>query len=82
MHDQAEAMLQQVLRFQKANPVPPPRIEKIRKDEIINYRYTIDSWKLEVDAVNSLLERVGDLIEGVWNTCLDMLDEWGIGEIK
>lgn len=24
----------------------------------------------------------GDLIEGVWNTCSDVLDEWGIGEIE
>ena len=23
-----------------------------------------------------------DLIEGVWNTCSDVLDQWGIGEIE
>lgn len=28
------------------------------------------------------LERVEDLIEGVWNTCSDVLDEWGISEIE
>lgn len=28
------------------------------------------------------LEIARELIEGVWNTCFDVLDEWGIGEIK
>lgn len=43
MHDKVEAMLQQVSCFQKANHTPPPRIIKLGKDEIINYRYTIES---------------------------------------
>ena len=82
MHDKVEAVLQQVSRFQKENPTPPPGIAKIGKDEIINYKYTIESWNSEVDAVKSSLEREEDLIEGVWNTCSNVLDEWGIGEIK
>lgn len=68
--------------FQKANLVPPPRIVRLGKDELINYRYTIESWRSEADVVKSSIERVGDLIEGVWNTCSYVLDEWEIGEIE
>lgn len=82
MHDKAEAALQQVSCFQKVNPIPPPGIAKLGKYEIINYRYTIESKKFEADAVKSSLENVGDLIEGVWNTCSNVLFEWGIGEIE
>ena len=64
--------------FQKENPIPPPRIINLGKDQLINYRYTLESWRFEVDVVKSSIERAGDLI-GVWNTCLD---EWGIGEIE
>ena len=32
--------------------------------------------------VKSSIERARDLIERVWNTCSDVLDEWGIGEIE
>ena len=55
--------------------MPPPGITKLEKDEILKYRYTIESWKSEAEAVKSSLEKVGDLIEGVWNTCSDVLDE-------
>ena len=65
MHDKANDAPQQVLHFQKVNPMPPPRIEKLGKDEIINYIYTIDSWKSEVDVKKSSPERVRDLIEDV-----------------
>ena len=30
--------------------------------------------------VKLLLERDRDLIEGIWNTCSNVLDEWGINE--
>lgn len=60
----------------------PPRIVNLGKDELINYRYTIESWRSEDDVVKSSIERVGDLIEGVWNTCSNVLNEWGIGEIE
>ena len=68
--------------FQKVNPIPSPRIANLGKDEIINYRYTIWSWKTEADIVKSSIERVRYLIEDLWNTCFDVLDEWGIGEIE
>ena len=54
---------------------------KVGKDEIWKYRYTTESWKSEVDALRSSLEKARDLIEGVWNTCSDVLNEWGIDEI-
>ena len=28
------------------------------------------------------VEKSKDLIEGVWNTCLDVIDEWGIIKIE
>ena len=55
---------------------------KLGKDEILKYKYTIESWKSEADAVKYSLENVEDLIEGVWNTFLDVIDEWGIIEIE
>ena len=82
MHEKVEAALQQVSHFQKVNLVPPPKIVRLGNDELINYRYTIESWKFKDDVVKSSIERDGDLIEGVWNTCSDVLDEWGIGEIE
>ena len=82
MHEKVEAALQQVSHFQKANSIPPPGITKLGKDEIINYRYIIESWKSEANTVKLSIERVGDLIDVVWNTCFDVLDEWGIGEIE
>lgn len=62
--------------------MPPPRITKLRKVEILKYRYTIKSLKSEVDVVKSSLEKVRDLIEGIWNTFSNILDEWGINEIE
>lgn len=62
--------------------MPPPRIIKLGKDELINYRYTIESWRSEADSIKSSVERAKDLIEGMWNTCSDVLDELGIGEIE
>ena len=82
MHNKAEVTLQQVSHFQKVNSIPPPWIVKLGKDEIINYRYPIESQKSEADAFKSSVERLRDLIEGLSNTCLDILDEWGIGEIN
>jgi hypothetical protein len=71
-----------VSRFQKLNPIPPPRIVRLEKDELINYRYTIESSRSNADVVKSSIERDEDLIKGVWNTCSYVLDEWGIAEIK
>ena len=62
--------------------MPPPGITKLRKDEILKYKYTIESWKSEVDVVKSSLEKVGELIEGVCKTFSGVLDEWGINEIE
>ena len=46
--------------------MPLPVTTKLVK--ILKYRYTIESWKSEADAIKSSLEKVGDLVEGVWNT--------------
>ena len=32
--------------------------------------------------MNASLEKVEDLIQGVWNSCLDVIEEWGIDEIE
>ena len=82
IHDKDKVTLHQVSHFQKANLVPLPGIVKLGKEEIINYRYTIESWKFETNVVKSSLEKVGDPIEGVWNTYLDVLNECGIDEIE
>ena len=42
----------------------------------------LESWKCEANLVKSLIEWAGDLAEGMWNSCSDILEEWGIGEIK
>lgn len=34
--------------------MPPPRIAKLEKDEIINYIYAIESWKSKADVVKSM----------------------------
>lgn len=62
--------------------MPPPRIIKLGKYELINYIYTLESWRFEAALVKSSIERVEDLIEGMWNTCLDVLADWRIGEIE
>ena len=49
---------------------------------MLKYRYTIELWKYEADVVKSSLEKAEDLIEGVWNTCSDVIDDWGIDEIE
>jgi hypothetical protein len=45
VHIKVEAALHRISCFQKANLIPPPRIAKLRKDEILKYIYTIESWK-------------------------------------
>ena len=82
VHNKVEVALHQISRFQKANTVPPPGIMKLAKYEILKYRYTIESWKSKADVVKSSLEKVRDLIERVWNTYSDILDEWGIDKTE
>lgn len=75
-------MLQQVMHFQKENLIPPPRTVKLEKDDLISYKCILEIWKFEAELVKSSIERAGDLVEGMWNACLDVLDEWGIDEIE
>ena len=28
------------------------------------------------------LERAKELVEGIWNNCLDVIEEWGVREIE
>ena len=74
IHTKAETTLQKISHFQKANPIPPPGISNLKKDEMLKYRYIIESWKFEVDVVKASLEEAGDLIEGVWNSCSDVIE--------
>ena len=82
IHTKVKAALQRISGFQKENLLPPPGILKLGKDKVLKYRYTIELWKFEVDVVKYSLEKAEDLIEGVWNTCSDVIDEWGIDEIE
>ena len=82
IHERVEVTLQQVLHFQKANPLSPPGTTKLGKDDLINYKCSLQSWKYEFDLVKSSIEKVGDLTKGMCNACSDVLDEWGIGEIE
>lgn len=36
LHERVEVALQQVLHFQKANPMPPPGTIKLGKDDLID----------------------------------------------
>lgn len=69
IHTKVETALQKLSHFQKANPIPLPGISKLGKDEMLKYRYTIESWKSEADAIKVSLEKAKDFIEGVWNSC-------------
>ena len=82
IHAKAEASLQTISHFQKANSIPPPGIPKLGKDEMLKYRYTVKSWKYEEDNVKASLERVEELVEGIWNNCSDVIEEWGVKEIE
>ena len=42
----------------------------------------LEAWKYEADLVKSSIDRAGDLEKGLWNSCSDILEEWGIGEIE
>ena len=35
-----------------------------------------------MESSKTTLERVEELIEGVWKNCLDAMEEWGIGEFE
>lgn len=82
MHERVEVELQQVLHFQKLNLVPSPGTIKLGKEELINYKCTLESWIYEANLVKSSIEKAWDLTKGMWNACLDILDKWGIGEIE
>ena len=56
IHTKVEATLQNISRCQKANPIPTPGILKLGKDEMLKYKYTIESWKSEADVVKASLE--------------------------
>ena len=43
VHTKAEATLQTIFHFQKANLIPPPGISRLRKDEMLKYRYIVKS---------------------------------------
>ena len=81
-HETIEVALQQVLHFQKADPMPPPRTIKLGKDDMVSNNCTLESWKYEEDLVKSSIDQTGDLAEGMWNACSDVIDEWGISEIE
>ena len=49
---------------------------------MFKYRYIVEGWKYEVENANIAIERVDDLVEGLWNNCSDGMEEWGIGEIE
>ena len=61
MHERAEVALQQVFIFRKVNPMPLLGTIKLGKDELINYKCTLESWRSEADLVKSLIERAEDL---------------------
>ena len=67
IHAKAEASLQTISHFQKANSISPPRIMKLRKDEMLKYIYTVESWKSKADNVKASLEKMEYLVEGIWN---------------
>jgi hypothetical protein len=79
-HVQYEVNLQPISRFERVNAIPRPRIPTLVKDEIFKYRYTLESWKSEVESTKTMIERADELTGGVWNNCLDAMEEWGIGE--
>ena len=43
IHAKAEDSLQTISHFQKSNSIPPLGILKLGKDEILKYRYTVES---------------------------------------
>ena len=62
--------------------MPPPRIIKLGKNELISYKCTSKSWISEADLVKYSFERSRDLTEGMWNACSDILNKWGVSEIE
>lgn len=82
VHTKSEVSLQMISHFQKANSIPPPGIPKLGKDEMFKNRYIVKSWKTKIDNVKASLENEKDLIEGVWNNCLEIIEEWCVGEIE
>ena len=49
---------------------------------MLKYRYIVESWRFEANIGKDSLEKAEDLVEGVWNTYSDVMEEWGIGEIE
>ena len=81
-HAQSKGNLQSISRFQRVNDIPPPGIPKLGKDKNFKYRYTLESWKSEVENAKTTIEKVDELVEGVLNNCSDAMEEWGIGEVE
>lgn len=82
VHEEVEVALQQVIRMQKENPIPPPSITKLEKDDMTGFERILKSQKSEDDLVKSLLDQDSDLVEGVWDSFSDILEEWVIREIE
>ena len=82
IHVQSKENLQMISHFQRVSAIPPPRIPKLEKDEILEYRYTFEVWKSEVENAKTTIERANELAKGVWNNFLDAMEEWGIREIE
>ena len=57
-------------------------IPKLKKDEIVRYRYTLVAWKSKLESTEIVLETTEELAEGVWINCSDAMDKWGIGELE
>ena len=68
--------------MKRVNSIPPPGIIKLEKDDVIGFQCILDSWNFEAGFVKSLLDRASYLIEGVWDSFSDILEEWGIVEIE
>ena len=54
----------------------------MKKDDLIDYKCILESWKSKEDLVKSLIERAKDLAKVMWNACSNVLYERGIDEIK
>lgn len=49
-------------------------------DDVISFKCILESWKSNVDLVKSSLDQASDLVEGMWGSCSDILEEWEIRE--
>lgn len=82
IHTKSEVHLQMISHFQRVNAIPPLGIPNLRKDKMFKYMYIVEAWKFEVENAKTTIERANGLAKGIWNNCLDAMEEWGIREIK